>query len=90
MAATKAALSLNIFSSEHRHLALTGSGWCSKTMDKFLHCFLDAEKISKPLSQNAFLKDVVHYILECCRTSIPKAPGREGKMTKKEQAALLI
>ena len=44
MAATKAALSPNILSSEHRQLALTGSGWCSKTMDKLLHCFLDAKK----------------------------------------------
>ena len=66
-------------------------------MDKLQHCFLDAKKISRPLSQNAFFKDVVHYILECCRAFIPvypqtapKAPGREGKMTKKEQAALLL
>ena len=97
MAATKAALSPNIFSADHRQLALTGSGWCSKTMDKLLQCFLNAEKISRPLSKNASFKDVVDYILECCRTSIPlyaqgapKPPGREGKMTKKEQAVLLL
>ena len=52
-----------------------------------LLCFLDAEK----------LLDVTAYILACFRASspvcpdnAPKAPGREGKMTKAQQAALLI
>ena len=57
-----------------------------------MHCFLEAEKIAR-----AFFSDVIAYIRECCRVSIPlysqdvpRAPGRKGKMTKKQQAALLF
>ena len=97
MAATKAALSPTLFSSSQRQLSLTGSGWCSHTMETLLHCFLEAEKVSRTLSSNAFFSDVIAYIRECCKVSIPlycqdapRAPGREGKMTKKQQAALLV
>ena len=64
MAAAKAALSLTLFSSTLRQLSLTGSGWCSllNTMERLLHCFLEA-KVSRPSSANAFFSDVIAYIL---------------------------
>ena len=97
MAATRAAISPEIFSPKLRELALLGTEWGTKCLDDLLRSFMEAEKATRPLSHNAYYKDCVHYILECCHASVPvypqnapRAPGREGKLTKSQQAELLL
>ena len=97
LAATASLMAPDSLSSEQKRQISEALDFAPAALRSMARDFCEAEVAHRSLSSSPLYQEVMNYIFAACNAPVPlnsrnapRAPGEEGKLTRKEQAALLL